>query len=35
LALPAHHLEKNSKIEIERMKNRILRYTVEKKRISA
>jgi hypothetical protein len=34
-ALPTHHPEKNSKIEVERMKNKILTYTAEKKRISA
>jgi len=35
LTLPTHHPKKNSKIEIDRMKNRILTYTAEKKRISA
>ena len=35
LALPAHHPEKNSKIEVERMKNGIQKNTVEKKSRSA
>ena len=32
LALPTHHPEKDSKIRIERVKNGIQKYTVERKR---